>query len=64
MKERCRKGFTAFILAASVVGLLWVTDSQAQFPNRPITLICGWPAGGITDVTARALSDAASVVTA
>ena len=33
--------------------------AQAQYPNKPITMIMGWGAGGSTDVTMRALCDAA-----
>jgi tripartite-type tricarboxylate transporter receptor subunit TctC len=31
-----------------------------NFPDRPITLICPWPAGGGTDVAMRALAEAMS----
>lgn len=34
--------------------------AQANFPNRPITLIVPWPAGGQTDITLRLLADLAS----
>ena len=34
--------------------------AQGTFPNRPITLIVPFPAGGTTDVTMRALAEAAS----
>ena len=32
----------------------------ADYPERPITFICPWPAGGTADVTMRALCSAAS----
>ena len=32
--------------------------SQASYPNRPIKLICPWPAGGSSDQVMRALADA------
>jgi tripartite-type tricarboxylate transporter receptor subunit TctC len=32
--------------------------SQAAYPNRPIKLICPWPAGGSSDQVMRALADA------
>ena len=34
--------------------------SQAQYPDRPITIIVPYPAGGVTDLTARALADGLS----
>src|SRR6185503_11117553 len=40
---------------------LWIAAAFAQgFPNRPITLICPWPAGGSTDTHLRKLSELAS----
>ena len=36
------------------------TPFAATFPERPITFICPWPAGGTADVTMRALCVAAS----
>ena len=47
--------------------LLWLASiclTHAQtaetYPERPITLICPWPAGGNTDIAMRALADAAA----
>src|SRR6185503_14644831 len=40
---------------------LWIAAAFAQgFPNRPITLICPWPAGGSTDTHLRKLAELAS----
>src|SRR5688572_18136056 len=37
---------------------LFATATQAQtYPDRPIRLIAPFPAGGLADVTARAISD-------
>ena len=36
------------------------TRAQAAFPNKPITLICPWPAGGPTDLVMRAMAEVAS----
>jgi tripartite-type tricarboxylate transporter receptor subunit TctC len=48
------------------IGLLLflrVTPAVAsEFPTKPITFICPWPAGGGTDVSMRVLSDVASKV--
>ncbi|PND82947.1 hypothetical protein C1X11_27610, partial [Escherichia coli] len=30
--------------------------AQSDYPNRPITFLCPWPAGGTADVTMRALA--------
>lgn len=38
-------------------------QAQADYPNRPITLMVGLAAGGITDVTARLYAEAVSKVT-
>jgi tripartite-type tricarboxylate transporter receptor subunit TctC len=34
--------------------------ADPSFPNKPITLIVPWPAGGSSDLTIRAMADAAS----
>jgi tripartite-type tricarboxylate transporter receptor subunit TctC len=36
--------------------------AQADFPNKPITMIVPWPAGGSSDLTGRAMADAASKI--
>jgi tripartite-type tricarboxylate transporter receptor subunit TctC len=41
-------------IAAGVAGLASApASSQANWPNRPVTFICPWGAGGGTDATAR-----------
>ncbi len=37
-----------------------IAFAQEKFPNRPITLIAPWPAGGSSDAVMRALSESAS----
>ncbi len=48
------------LLAVSALATAGVTQaSRAQsttFPNRPITFICPWPAGGTSDATMRVLA--------
>lgn len=49
------------IAAAAATGL--PARSQAQdYPTKPITLIVPWPAGGSSDLTLRAMAEAASKV--
>jgi tripartite-type tricarboxylate transporter receptor subunit TctC len=45
------------LAAAGLGGLLPATASaQAAWPNRPVTLVCPWGAGGGTDATARVVA--------
>jgi tripartite-type tricarboxylate transporter receptor subunit TctC len=54
MASFTRRGFVASAGAASVAGLgIKSAAAQANYPNRPITMICPWGAGGGTDATAR-----------
>ncbi len=49
--------------AATAAGLALPGLANAQaanFPNRPIKLICPWPAGGSSDMVMRAFADSAS----
>ncbi len=51
-------------LAALALALLTMNaQAQADYPNRPITLMVGLAAGGITDVTARLYAEAVAKVT-
>jgi tripartite-type tricarboxylate transporter receptor subunit TctC len=46
---------------AAILGLQGLTAARAEdFPNRPITIMVGLAAGGITDVTARLYAEAVS----
>lgn len=55
MASFTRRGLIASAgAAASVAGLgIRSAAAQANYPNRPITMICPWGAGGGTDATAR-----------
>ena len=58
MSSITRRGFIASastVLASSIIGLK-PSLSQANYPSRPITLICPWGAGGGTDATARIIA--------
>ncbi len=49
--------FAASLLAVSLVAGAWTTAAHAQqFPNRVITLVVGYPAGGLSDLPARAMA--------
>ncbi|MBM3538365.1 MAG: tripartite tricarboxylate transporter substrate binding protein [Alphaproteobacteria bacterium] len=49
-----RRLFMASAAAATAVPALGLRNAEAQaFPNRPITFVCPWGAGGGTDATAR-----------
>lgn len=51
-------------IAATVLAISPAVEASAQeFPKRPITLIVGLAAGGITDTTARIYADAVSAAT-
>jgi hypothetical protein len=47
-----------WILIGTVVimALIPVAGQASDFPNKPITLICPYPAGGATDVVIRPLA--------
>ena len=49
-------------LGAAAISPLTVTGRAfaATYPDKPITFICPWPAGGGTDVAMRALAEAAA----
>ena len=51
-------GKSLFTAALIVVGFT-VADAQAQatYPNRPIRVIVPYPAGGIVDIVARAVTE-------
>ena len=50
----------AFVVAASVAIFLGLAasggDARAQWPDKPIRVVVPWPAGGGSDVVARAIS--------
>ncbi|HZO45074.1 MAG TPA: tripartite tricarboxylate transporter substrate binding protein, partial [Xanthobacteraceae bacterium] len=48
----------AFISGLLVLACLAGAEAQAQekFPSRPVTILLGYPPGGSTDTTARAIA--------
>lgn len=56
-----RRSFGGFLLGVSSTYLTSLSSSfAAAFPEKPITFICPWPAGGTADQTMRALCSAAA----
>jgi putative tricarboxylic transport membrane protein len=54
MRRSTRRDFLIGSGTASVVATLGFKPARAQiWPNRPVTIICPWAAGGGTDATAR-----------
>jgi tripartite-type tricarboxylate transporter receptor subunit TctC len=49
-----------FIFIGLAFALLQGPVMAAEFPSKPITLICPWGAGGTTDIYLRSLGEAAS----
>ena len=54
MRRSTRRDFLIGSGTASAVATLGLEPARAQtWPNRPVTIICPWAAGGGTDATAR-----------
>jgi tripartite-type tricarboxylate transporter receptor subunit TctC len=45
-------------LAAFAIGFACVLAAHAQYPDRPVTLLAGYPPGGLVDVVTRTLAEA------
>ncbi len=56
MFNRRKFGFTAALAAAGLFAAATVTPAMAEYPERPITLIVPWGAGGGTDATGRMIA--------
>ncbi len=54
-----KRNFTTILAAAGLASLAGAAIAQ-EYPSKPINLIVPWPAGGPTDVTMRAMAEAAS----
>src|SRR6218665_284488 len=53
MIEMRRKIFQAVVTAAAALPALSCGAAHAAWPDRPVTLVVPWAAGGVTDATAR-----------
>jgi tripartite-type tricarboxylate transporter receptor subunit TctC len=52
-------GFGSIVTLIFACGFLMPNLGIAEYPEKAVTFICPWPAGGSTDVTARTLTQAA-----
>jgi tripartite-type tricarboxylate transporter receptor subunit TctC len=55
-----QRSFIRRSMLAAALALLATAASAQDYPNRPVTLMVGLAAGGITDVTARLYAEAVS----
>ncbi len=60
LTRRALVGLAAAATLAPLTSAPALAQSQAAYPNRPITLIVPWPAGGSTDRHLRTLAEIAS----
>jgi len=58
MNKTCSK-FLLLLLGISLF-LLPLPAMAADYPTKPVTLICPWPPGGSTDITLRTLAETTS----
>jgi len=56
MLNRRKFGAAAVFTAASLFAVATVTPAMAEYPERPLTLIVPWGAGGGTDATGRMIA--------
>ena len=54
-----RRRFVQAALASSAAVAMPALAQAPAYPNRPIKLICPWPAGGATDAVMRAIAESA-----
>jgi tripartite-type tricarboxylate transporter receptor subunit TctC len=53
MKRKSSHYVPRFSIAALLLGTSLVSYAQSEYPNKPIRLIIGFPAGGSTDIVGR-----------
>jgi tripartite-type tricarboxylate transporter receptor subunit TctC len=52
-----RRQMLLWVGILALAGLWAAPVPAAEFPTKPVTLVCPWPAGGSTDVVMRALAE-------
>jgi tripartite-type tricarboxylate transporter receptor subunit TctC len=55
-----RRTFTVAVTAALLLAAPALVQAQQAFPNKPITMIVPFPAGGLADIVARPVAEAMS----
>ncbi|CAM4310780.1 Tripartite tricarboxylate transporter family receptor [Bordetella tumbae] len=55
--HRISRAFSRILLVGGLVALSAVNPSMASYPEKPLKLIVGFPAGGASDVAARAVAE-------
>jgi tripartite-type tricarboxylate transporter receptor subunit TctC len=60
--DMTRRIVRRLVLAGAALSLLAAPAPAQDYPNKPITLLVGLAAGGITDITARLYAEAASKI--
>jgi tripartite-type tricarboxylate transporter receptor subunit TctC len=56
MKRTLFQFMPRFLMAALLVSTPLISHAQADYPNKPIRLIIGFPAGGSTDIVGRVVA--------
>jgi tripartite-type tricarboxylate transporter receptor subunit TctC len=56
MKRKFNNFMHLFLMAGLFIGLPLQAHAQSDYPNKPIRLIIGFPAGGSTDIVGRAVA--------
>jgi tripartite-type tricarboxylate transporter receptor subunit TctC len=56
MKRKLSQSWVTFLLLALLSGAPLLSHAQADYPNKPIRLIIGFPAGGSTDIVGRVVA--------
>lgn len=54
---------TKALAALCLLAAHWAVAAQGHWPERPVTIVCGFPAGGPTDLAARVLAQHMQAVT-
>jgi tripartite-type tricarboxylate transporter receptor subunit TctC len=53
MKLKLSQYVPRFLMSVLLLGTSLISHAQSQYPNKPIRLIIGFPAGGSTDIVGR-----------
>ncbi len=56
MKRSLSQYMPRFLMTAILAGTSFLSHAQADYPNKPIRLIIGFPAGGSTDIVGRVVA--------